>query len=176
MNVCLFIYNYIFLFWLFKVGGFLGTLSSGILCDRVFYGRSDVCCLFYSLLLIPALLGLPVAPYSLSEPIIHLLSPHATTLLSVVFLGVAINGPKTLSGMTLRNMIPSSSFGVGGGVLGVFAQFGVFFSGTGVGWMLQNHQWTHFIHVLLFSSVISSSFLFLMVIFIPHRLRKVKIT
>jgi len=157
-----------------EVGGFLGTLSSGILCDQMFRGRSDICCFFYSLLFIPAIRNLPSTPILTSDPSITLLSPQLTAVLSAAFLGVAINGPKTLSGMALRNMIPTTSFGLGGGLLGVFAQFGVFSSGTGIGWLLHNYQWGQFTNVLLIASILSSMLLLLMVVLTGPFSRKVK--
>lgn len=151
------------------MGGFIGTLSSGILCDHIFHGRSDICCFFYSLLFIPAILNLPSSPLLVTaDSNTSLLSPHVTAVLSAVFLGVAINGPKTLSGMALRSLIPSTSYGLGGGVLGVFAQIGVFFSGTGIGWLLHNYQWDQYTNALLIASIVSSVLLLLMVIMIAR--------
>jgi sugar phosphate permease len=153
-----------------QIGGFIGTLSSGILCDKIFHGRSDVSCLCYSLLFIPAILCIPTDPLTSAS-----MSSYAMTLLGAALLGAAINGPKTLSGIALRTMMPPSSFGLGGGLLGVFAQGGVFCSGTGVGWLLQNYQWTYFVTVLLCASALSSMLLALMITLGRHPLPKIKL-
>lgn len=148
-----------------QIGGFIGTLSSGILCDKLFRGRLDVSCFCYSLLFIPAIMCFPSQSLSstTTSPIL-LVSPFLLTLWSVFLLGVAINGPKTLSGMVLRTLMPSTSFGLGGGLLGVFAQVGVFCSGTGLGWLLQHYQWMYYITVLCGASFVSSVLLLLLLV------------
>ena len=123
--------------------------------------------MFYSLLFIPAISLLPGDPF-VTMPRVALLSPHARALVSSALIGISINGPKTLSGMALRSMLPPHHFGIGGGLLGVFAQCGVFFSGTGVGWLLQNYQWTHFITVLQSTSFCSILLLLTMVIMVKR--------
>ena len=144
-----------------QVGGFIGTLSSGIICDIIFKGRSDLSCLFYSLLFIPAIILLPSNPL-VGNSLPSYLSTHSNAIASAALLGLAINGPKTLSGMALRNMIRPPLFGLGGGLLGVFAQVGVFVSGTFIGWLLQQYHWSYFSSSLLYSSLLSSCLLVIM--------------
>lgn len=145
-----------------QIGGFIGTLSCGILCDKLFRGRMDVSCFCYTLLYLPAILLFPSESLN-TESNTFFFSPFALTIISASLLGAAINGPKTLSGMLLRTFMPPSAFGLGGGVLGMFAQFGVFLSGTGVGWLLHHYQWTYYVTVLLYASLLSSLLLLLMV-------------
>lgn len=147
----------------------MGTLSCGIVCDKLCGGRTDISILGYTLLLLPAVRMLIMCENTDYD---DTLGPTIILPVSSVFLlGAGIHGPKTLAGMSLRTLIPPQRYGVGGAMLGVFAQIGVMMSGLGVGWLLHHYQWEFFSAVLLTSSTFAC--LLVLVLVVSTRWKKI---
>ena len=87
-----------------------------------------------------ALLALPFLYATQHMP----LTPHTglAPLASAYFLlGLFVNGPKTLSGIALRQLVPPSMAGTAMGVQGLVGQVGASWAGAPVGFVAQHWGW-----------------------------------
>mmetsp|Transcript_9965 Transcript_9965/g.15036 ORF Transcript_9965/g.15036 Transcript_9965/m.15036 type:complete len:425 (+) Transcript_9965:78-1352(+) len=148
-----------------EVGGFVATLLCGVLSDKYFRDRLDLFCLLFSVLMFPALILLPISGYIPpieGEDIQSRMTPAVLLACGCLFLmGAAINGPKTLIGIAVRQLVPPSSAGLASGVLGIFAQIGGTAAGSGMAYMLQHYKWDCYIPCLFIISTVLSGLLLL---------------
>jgi sugar phosphate permease len=133
------------------LGGLAGALLCGVTADSYFQGSLDLFCLLFSLCLPLSLLSLPspttATAADTSLPIFYL---------AFFFIVAAINGPKTLIGIAIREIVPPESAGLASGVVGVIGQLGSTLAGTGIATSLLHFGWDSYLLILYLSSGIAS--------------------
>lgn len=74
-----------------------------------------------------------------------------------LFLIVAsINGPKTLIGIAIREIVPGDSAGLVSGFVGLVGQLGSTLAGSGIAYTLQIYGWESYpiiLHIASFTSI-----------------------
>jgi sugar phosphate permease len=86
-------------------------------------------------------------------------------------IGMGVNGPKTLIGVSVRESVPSSAIGLAGGILGIIGQVGGAAAGVVLGFALQSYGWGIYMP-LLFISAVLCAVLILLYLLLHNNLNK----
>ena len=133
----------------FEIGGFLGSLFSGWLSDKVFEGkRSPVNALFtFAVILFTGLIWL--------IPFNGVISAH----FMMFGIGFFIFGPQMMIGIAAAEMSHKKAAGASTGFVGCFAYIGAAAAGYPFGKVAQDYGWDTFLLLLLGCGVIAFSLL-----------------
>lgn len=128
-----------------QLGGLAGALLCGVAADSYFEGSLDLFCFLFSLCL-------PLSLFSLPTAISEIESSFPIFALAFFFIVAAINGPKNLIGIAIREIVPSESAGMASGVVGVIGQLGSTLAGIGIATSLLHFGWDSYLVILYLSS------------------------
>lgn len=155
-------------FFYCELGAIVGSFASGYVSDRVGGLRTSTSSAFALLSLpflyatdrIPAYMPLPaVLPKEWMRRLSGTSIRAAPLALAYFLLGLFVNGPKTLSGIALRQMVPSSMAGTATGVQGWVGQVGASWAGAPVGFIAQHWGWGAIRHIWALSVILAAGFL-----------------
>jgi sugar phosphate permease len=138
---------------LVQLGGLAGALLCGVTADSYFQGALDLFCLLFSFCLPLSLLVLPSPATALASDMDTFLPVFA---LAFFFIVAAINGPKTLIGIAIREIVPPESAGIASGAVGVIGQLGSTLAGSGIASCLFHFGWDSYLLILYIASGIAS--------------------
>jgi MFS family permease len=122
-------------------------------------------CLSLCLLLLSPYHYLSLVP----DILLRSLLPSQGLLLSLCLflIGMGVNGPKTLLGVSVRESVPSSAIGLAGGILGIIGQLGGAAAGAVLGSALQTHGWGIYLFLLFVSAAACAVLILLFLLLSP---------
>lgn len=135
-------------FW-FEVGGFLGSLSAGVLSDRFFHGRRGPINVLYCCALAPLAYGF----------FAHWLSGFLFNCVLMFLYGFFIFGPQMLIGVAAAELSHKKAAATATGFIGLLAYLGSAAAGQPLSYLIAHYGWDDFFIALGISSVLSVLFL-----------------
>ena len=88
---------------------------------------------------------------------------------ALFLIGIGANGPKTLIGVSVREIVSENTVGLAGGLLGIVGQIGGAAAGIAIGYLLQNFGWGVYIPILGMSVIVSGILLLTYVIIFSNK-------
>jgi len=148
----------------FEVGGFLGGIVAGRISDRVFKGRRDLTNFIFS------------TSAAIGSFLFWQYEGTTYIIISVLvfFIGFSVQGPQNLLGLASSESTHKRAAGTALGILGAFAALGASLSGNPLSQLTTSFGLTGFCLSLMFSSMITSSCIALLMSFFPEKMEPIK--